>query len=420
MAITTNDIVQFNEDKNELSLGKQIEVGKKLNITNNIETDKYGEFINGTIIDSKTNLPVANAKVTYREQTTFTDANGNYTLKIIPQAKLAPPTLDPYRDYPDGFTWKHPIEEIIQTYFNNGGTIGKREPAYTYLTILLGFIGGDTEILSEFQPTEGGMFDPGKFAAFVGTGDFAGGRAGQSLINFEDTTTKGGGDEDDEPTEDFLALAPKAEPDVPSEDPIEEVVEEEVEEEEIPGFDTLAYINPQRILINNIHKLSYALGTAAKESSYFYGRWEADYTCYGPDGKWLKFKPIPPGGPCEYALNYYRSSKGKANYYTRGVDDNGWPYFGRGYIQLTWRDNYEKFGNLLGIDLIGNSMLSQDPVESFRIFCTFLSKPGRGSFAILMRTGDPVLARGGVNGDSGLPVAAVYRIWLKTFQQLGY
>ena len=29
-----------------------------------------------------------------------------------------------------------------------------------------------------------------------------------------------------------------------------------------------------------------------------------------------------------------------------------YPYYGRGYVQLTWRSNYQKYSNLLGIDLV--------------------------------------------------------------------
>lgn len=29
-----------------------------------------------------------------------------------------------------------------------------------------------------------------------------------------------------------------------------------------------------------------------------------------------------------------------------------WPYEGRGFVQITWRDNYEKFSDLLGVDMI--------------------------------------------------------------------
>jgi predicted chitinase len=30
------------------------------------------------------------------------------------------------------------------------------------------------------------------------------------------------------------------------------------------------------------------------------------------------------------------------------------PYYGRGYVQLTWKNNYEKYSKILGIDLVNN------------------------------------------------------------------
>jgi hypothetical protein len=37
------------------------------------------------------------------------------------------------------------------------------------------------------------------------------------------------------------------------------------------------------------------------------------------------------------------------------------PYYGRGYVQLTWRSNYEKYGRILDIDLGGEPDLALDP-----------------------------------------------------------
>ena len=38
-----------------------------------------------------------------------------------------------------------------------------------------------------------------------------------------------------------------------------------------------------------------------------------------------------------------------------------YPYYGRGYTQLTWEKNYRHYGELLGIDLAGNPDLALEP-----------------------------------------------------------
>lgn len=62
------------------------------------------------------------------------------------------------------------------------------------------------------------------------------------------------------------------------------------------------------------------------------------------------FEPITEKGSDKYL-------KGKPYY----------PFIGRGYVQLTWRSNYEKFGMLLGIDLVNNPGLANDPETAFKI-----------------------------------------------------
>jgi predicted chitinase len=38
-----------------------------------------------------------------------------------------------------------------------------------------------------------------------------------------------------------------------------------------------------------------------------------------------------------------------------------YPYYGRGYVQLTWKDNYQKFSTILGLDLVGTPDLAMNP-----------------------------------------------------------
>lgn len=43
------------------------------------------------------------------------------------------------------------------------------------------------------------------------------------------------------------------------------------------------------------------------------------------------------------------------------------PFFGRGYVQLTWKRNYEKAGKVFGVDLVGKPELALDRDIAFRV-----------------------------------------------------
>ena len=45
----------------------------------------------------------------------------------------------------------------------------------------------------------------------------------------------------------------------------------------------------------------------------------------------------------------------------------GKTYFGRGYVQLTWKSNYQQFGKLLGVDLVNHPELALEPETAFHI-----------------------------------------------------
>lgn len=44
-----------------------------------------------------------------------------------------------------------------------------------------------------------------------------------------------------------------------------------------------------------------------------------------------------------------------------------WPYYGRGYVQVTWRENYEKFERIVGKNLVLQPDLALDPTISAKI-----------------------------------------------------
>jgi len=54
--------------------------------------------------------------------------------------------------------------------------------------------------------------------------------------------------------------------------------------------------------------------------------------------------------------------------------DDAAKFCGRGFIQITGRDNYQVFGDLLGVDLISRPDLALDPPVAARIFASFFRR----------------------------------------------
>ena len=55
--------------------------------------------------------------------------------------------------------------------------------------------------------------------------------------------------------------------------------------------------------------------------------------------------------------------------YPYGIPDpiTGYAYYGRGYVQLTWKNNYILLGNVLGVDLVNNPTLALDPQIAYKV-----------------------------------------------------
>jgi predicted chitinase len=152
--------------------------------------------------------------------------------------------------------------------------------------------------------------------------------------------------------------------------------------------DVLRYIQNDKN-INSVEQAAYLLATAKVESDYSLQRWEADYVC-GRQGVPYKDKP------CQKAINYYRSSNGKKNYFELGVDGNGMAYFGRGLIQLTGKGNYEKYGGLIGVDLAKDGDKALIPKNSYKIASEYL----KARTWKHVDSGDLTRARKSVNGGT--------------------
>ena len=168
--------------------------------------------------------------------------------------------------------------------------------------------------------------------------------------------------------------------------------------------------------ITNMAEAAYLLGTAKAESDYSLQRWESDYQCGKAGVPYVDY-------PCDRALNYYRSTrtgsgKSKRNYYEMGLDKNGMPYFGRGLIQLTGKHNYEKYGKLIGVDLISDGDRALNPWNSYRIASTYLDLK---TFKHV-NNGDLTRARKSVNGGTrgAQEVNDSYDLWLHVFEESGF
>lgn len=161
--------------------------------------------------------------------------------------------------------------------------------------------------------------------------------------------------------------------------------------------------------LTTINEVAWLLATAKVESDYSLQRWESDYRC-GKGG-------VPYiNQPCEKAIRYYRSTNGKKNYFDLGTDKNGMAYFGRGLIQLTGKDNYKTYGDIIGVDLIGDGDKALVPKNSYNIASSYFKK--RKVFQYANDENFP-MARKSVKGSSkGWQEAKkVYDLWIDVLKK---
>lgn len=159
--------------------------------------------------------------------------------------------------------------------------------------------------------------------------------------------------------------------------------------------------------ITNANQLAYLLATAKVEADYSLTRWEADYLC---NSVGVAYK----GKPCQRAIDYYKSTNGKKNYFTLGTDKNGMAYFGRGLIQLTGKSNYDFYGKKIGVDLVGDGDKAIIPKNSYKIASAYLTNRTWKHLA----NNDLTKARSSVNGGTrGLSdVNNTYKFWQSIFK----
>jgi hypothetical protein len=104
--------------------------------------------------------------------------------------------------------------------------------------------------------------------------------------------------------------------------------------------------------------------------------------------------------------------RGKGRPYGQPDATTGKTYYGRGFVQLTWKENYAKLGALLGIDLVGNPDLALQPEPAAEIMALGMEKglftgKALGDY-FDADTDDPINARRIVNGTDKASLIAGY------------
>lgn len=111
---------------------------------------------------------------------------------------------------------------------------------------------------------------------------------------------------------------------------------------------------------------------------------------------------------------------GKGAGHSYGIPDavTGQTYYGRGYVQLTWKANYDKMSGVTGVDLVDNPGLALDPKIAAVILFEGMEHgdfTGVGLPKYFSDTvDDPVNARRIINGtDHASDIAGFHRQFLE-------
>lgn len=89
-----------------------------------------------------------------------------------------------------------------------------------------------------------------------------------------------------------------------------------------------------------------------------------------------KFAPISELGNAEYFKVHYEDNKRLAAQLGNRRVGDGALFHGRGFVQITGRANYAKYGKLIGVDLVANPELANKPEVAAAIFATYFHDHG--------------------------------------------
>ncbi|MBA3440391.1 MAG: peptidoglycan-binding protein [Pyrinomonadaceae bacterium] len=113
--------------------------------------------------------------------------------------------------------------------------------------------------------------------------------------------------------------------------------------------------------VNNALRTAAFLAQLAHESGEF--RWMEEI--WGPSDAQRRYEP-----PSSLAQRLGNTQTG-----------DGFRFKGRGPIQITGRDNYKRYGDMLRVDLVNNPQLAATPEVAFRVACLYWQKNGLNELA---------------------------------------
>lgn len=123
---------------------------------------------------------------------------------------------------------------------------------------------------------------------------------------------------------------------------------------QLSGLESLLSSMEQDNNTSNIKHFAYMLATLKHETANTFH----PITEYGSVSYFNKYDPV-------LADTATRRATAKANGNTARGD--GYKYRGRGYVQITWKNNYKRLGDALGYDLVNNPDNALDPVVAYKI-----------------------------------------------------
>lgn len=151
--------------------------------------------------------------------------------------------------------------------------------------------------------------------------------------------------------------------------------------------------------------------------NYMLDVFERDYNW--PDLRWLAYAFATAYHETAFTMQPIKEYGGES--YLRSKPY--YPYYGRGYVQLTWEDNYRKMGTKLGVNMLGdNKDRALEPAIAAEVMYAgmrdgdFTGKKLVNYFSSTVN--DPVNARRIINGtDKAQTIAGYHDKFLKAFEE---